>query len=372
VIFYVRGDKPMRKTLIVLSLFIACIIKPAYTYNPIHLKAFLVKSPYDYWDKWRKKHPHIRVDLSGAELKNFSFGSDYYNINFRGAKISNGVFADTEFIGCDFSNAVLKKMKLEQIMGYKKTFYARNSKFVNAKIIDFGFMMSCKYVNVDFSKTEFSNTTLVVSIFVNIKFQNAKFIKSGVNGYLFNCDFSGTYMEDAFCGGSLMDFRTNLTSKASIGNRLVFRNAKIINTTLYDIHNSDFRNIKTKGSALYDIHNSDFRGAYIKNTSICGEFVNINFSDSKLINCKFNKTFKGININFKNSDLNGSVFKKGSLFINVNFVNANLTNVDFSKAKFKNVIFKNADMKGAKIQRKWYNYIKRQGVRNFDKIIWVG
>ncbi len=32
--------------------------------------------------------------------------------------------------------------------------------------------------------------------------------------------------------------------------------------------------------------------------------------------------------------------------------------------------YKNADMKGAKIERKYYNYIKKHGVKNFDKIRW--
>jgi len=68
--------------------------------------------------------------------------------------------------------------------------------------------------------------------------------------------------------------------------------------------------------------------------------------------------------------------------IDAKLTGANLTGADLTRANFSNVdltavtftsntIFKKATLAGARIQKKWQQFIYSQDVVNFSKIIWV-
>ena len=93
-------------------------------------------------------------------------------------------------------------------------------------------------------------------------------------------------------------------------------------------------------------------------------------------NSNFEKGGKFEFCNFTNSNLKNSRFiftQKDRIegygkfkFNHCNFTNANLTGI----AQLDNAAFTYSDMNGAKIERKWFNYLKTQKVKNFDKIRW--
>jgi uncharacterized protein YjbI with pentapeptide repeats len=301
---------------IVLSIIIALIaVKFVYSYNPAHLKALMARGLDNYWASWRKKHPHIRPDLSHAVINDLSFGGDFSRVNFKYAKLIDCSIGGADFTGSDFSYSLIKKCYTivhRLILEASRRFTA--NRFYEAKIVE----------------SNFYGTN-----FINVSFNEAKLYKSNFD----DCSFKKT----SFIKAEIVDSTLTI---APVGNN-------------------------------HEFYFVDFSNSYIKKTMIFGRKFNyISFKNAKIIKCLFG--FDQSNaVNFTNADLTGSTFL-GCNLLNVNFTNANLINTDFSdkprydKTTFKNVIFKNADMKGAKINRKWYNYIKRQGVRNFDKIIWVG
>ena len=154
-------------------------------------------------------------------------------------------------------------------------------------------------------------------------------------------------------------------------------NKSIITKSNFDF--SNFTNCKFKKSRILKsflgaiFKNCDFSNSKMKKVILESKMIYVNFSNSSIIDSTFVLDTAN-NLNFRNTNLTNSTFII-SRVNKLNFCNSNLTNVWFRNAKsckivFKNVTFKNADMTGTKIDHKYYNYLKKQGVRNFDKIRW--
>ena len=216
-------------------------------------------------------------------------------------------------------------------------------------------LTSCNLIQADFSNSDASFAILKkISIIIlsgsklNSKFNGTNFFKVQILDTKSDCaEFIKANFNESVINNSKIDYGKF--------RQVSFINAKINNSTLGD----DFYLVDFSNSI---ISKSTFR------CDITKKMDNISFNNAKILDCIFDCS---INLaTFINSELFGSNLSYLQL-TNVNFTNANLTNVNFRKAKFQNVIFKNADMTGAKLERKWYDYVKKQGVRNFDKIQWM-
>ena len=186
-----------------------------------------------------------------------------------------------------------------------------------------------------------------------------------------------------------------------------FRNAKLISAIL---KNTDF-------SCIFHFWNSHFmtwtkyglerivrdKGADLTNADLtCADLENASFIRAILKETNFSKTILE-NAVFISADLTSAILKKAKLkkadfsymrqFINCRFhfdpmkyeklnylSGANLTNADFAdadcedanfiKANLTGTKFKNANLKGARIERKWKDYLATQNVRGFNEIRW--
>ena len=140
-----------------------------------------------------------------------------------------------------------------------------------------------------------------------------------------------------------------------------------------------FRNVTFKDGQISGdvIFNLDIRDSILTGISIAVVLFKVsNFSRSIMKNVliKSNTRFSaGV---FSGADLSKARFvltnediihgNSKIQFFACNFTNANLTGI----AQLDNAAFTYSDMNGAKIERKWFNYLKTQKVENFDKIRW--
>ena len=288
-------------------LILIILVNSIKAFNPNHLKVLLTTDPVDYWQKWRKQNPYIKPDLSDSEINNCSFQGDFSNVNLLRAKIIGG--------------------------GMIPPILFINSNLNYSTIANIEVMM----LSMSNDKAVFKNTT----------FNKAKILNSSILG----ADFYKVNFDESY-----IDKTKIMSSKFK---DISFSNSMIIQSII----EGDFMNV-------------NFSKCQLKETiilvSFIGKMFNVNFKYARILKCGISGDLQ--KIDFQNSDITGTSFdyrKGGSTFTNVNFSNANLTNVDFTRATFQNVIFKNADMTGAKLERKWYSYVKKQGVRNFDKIQWM-
>ena len=144
---------------------------------------------------------------------------------------------------------------------------------------------------------------------------------------------------------------------------------------------------------------SDMSGIFIKTkfncvkfykTEVGSYFLNCIFDFSHLTNCEIGRNFR--NCSFKDVKFIDTKIESGSTFEECIFTNAvfkniviihvpglsetkfqscNFTHADFSGAvTLNNALFIDCDFNGAKVERKWFNYLKTQKVKNFDKIRW--
>ena len=68
----------------------------------------ILKQGVDVWNKWRKEHPDIRIDLKGADLKHAMLD----DANFFGADLSDARLEEAKLCRADFSEANLDETHL--------------------------------------------------------------------------------------------------------------------------------------------------------------------------------------------------------------------------------------------------------------------
>ena len=202
--------------------------------------------------------------------------------------------------------------------------------------------------NRDLSGINLSNFRIYNCSFINTKFirailEEAKFSACKIQ----NTDFSYSNLNNANINWNLQDSRFISIS---------------FNNGLLDaekITNCNFSNSTMRGArfSVSRILYSDFFNCDLKNISIEKEsfFLNCNFTNSDFQSSKFLYTQK--------DRIEGYGKVK---FNHCNFTNANLTSI----TQLDNAAFNYSNMKGTKIERKWFNYLKTQKVKNFELINW--
>ena len=88
--------------------------------NPEHLK--ILKQGVEAWNKWRKENPHIRPDLSKADLAEENIeGANLHKADLRGVDLSNAILVRADLCGADLTGANLSIAELyEADLSYAK------------------------------------------------------------------------------------------------------------------------------------------------------------------------------------------------------------------------------------------------------------
>src|SRR2546421_507481 len=76
--------------------------------NQQHLE--LLRQGSDVWNTWRKQHPEVKPDLSGADLYN----ADLHNANLSEADLSRANLEDATLSGADLRHTTLVETNLSR------------------------------------------------------------------------------------------------------------------------------------------------------------------------------------------------------------------------------------------------------------------
>jgi uncharacterized protein YjbI with pentapeptide repeats len=83
--------------------------------NREHL-GMLIEEPARVWNKWRKQHPEITIDLSGAKLSGTDLReTDLSKADLRGTNLSEADLIDSDLSGADLAGASLVWAKLYRV-----------------------------------------------------------------------------------------------------------------------------------------------------------------------------------------------------------------------------------------------------------------
>ncbi len=376
-----------------------------YLFENEYYKIF--KKGYTEWNKWRRKHPTLQPDLSYVDFRGHDIVNiDLYNLDgtrFVEANLSNIKIINSKsksrvisfgLYNLNFSKASFIKTRIYTY--FKNKVYIGNCIFKNANFNGAYFKnIEINYNN--FQHANFNQAHIRDNTVAGCTFANSTFIKAnlqyiiGTTNTIFNdtnfseaiiqnCDFG--YIDLYYLLGQINDAKyiKKFMPYADF-KKTNFTSAKLINTGFHKINftkglfcNSIIKNVNFYYCNLQEVN---FNKSIIIDTNFNNELIRSNNIWSPVLaNSVIKKEIIYKQVNLKNqhlllsSQLVQATFQN-AILTNVNFTNANLTNVNFYKSKFQNVIFKNADMTGAKLERKWYDYVKKQGVRNFNKIRWM-
>lgn len=96
--------------------------------NPEHVER--LKYSVEDWNKWRREHPEVRLDLSGADLSRTNFssadlsGTDLSSANFSGTTLDGANLSLANLIGTNFNYTSLRKVNFRQAY-FASTIFAR-------------------------------------------------------------------------------------------------------------------------------------------------------------------------------------------------------------------------------------------------------
>lgn len=205
-----------------------------------------------------------------------------------------------------------------------------------------------------FHNKNFDNIDLAGVKFYFLSLKNVKMRKSNLNSTYFdtlcliNIDISQSTLTNAFINS--LFYKNSNFSKTNI------INGKLMGDKMIDVLFIDSNLIGSQLS-INRTEKTNFSNCIFKRAKIV--------SDTYFYDCNFtNSDFNAANFVYTQTDRIGGNAKVR--FFSCNFTNANLTGI----AQLDNAAFTYSDMNGAKIERKWFNYLKTQGVKNFDKIRW--
>lgn len=179
---------------------------------------------------------------------------------------------------------------------------------------------------------------------------------------------------------SLGDCRSFIIKKVFISKEL-----EGVNLSGLDFYNTNLENINLSRSKLV---NANFSFSNLKQA----RFINADLrrADLSAANCT-GADLRGANL--MDADLSNAMLKKTNL-VGAYFYGANLSDADMRDAimvigvpegsdmtvihetmNLSGLVqyahFRNADFSGTAVSMKWKNFIKQQGVRNYNKIIWA-
>ena len=75
----------------------------------------LLKQGADVWNQWRKEHPEVQPDLSGANLR----GSKLRRVNFQGVNLNGADLSETSLAGANLGKADLQNASLRKASLYR-------------------------------------------------------------------------------------------------------------------------------------------------------------------------------------------------------------------------------------------------------------
>ena len=284
-----------------------------------------------HWNKFRRENPE--------SLLICYFG--FVNMNFRDYDFSNIILKEialygSDFTDADFTNSTIIKMTIIA------PFAAKNKKFP-------------VFNRTKFNNTKFLECELVFPMFFNTTFRSCKIEKTRffaiAEGYIKFIDCKISNSNIAFYAETFKRRRIRAHNQKT--KRVLFHKTLLNKVAIRSLRYKDHIFNEVKGINVEFSHSDQERIVFKNSVFDNALFFKVVFKSVRAQNTYFIKS------NFKKSKING-------VFTNCYFIGC-----DFRGAAFSGATFKGCDFRGAKIDRKWYNYIKRQGVSNFDKIVWV-
>jgi uncharacterized protein YjbI with pentapeptide repeats len=186
----------------------------------------LIKEGVESWNCWRKKHPHINIDLANTNLK----GARLCGINLSGATLNGSdlTYTDlkeadltnTNLCDCDCTGADLQKAKLN-------TALLINSKFICAQL------QGAQFYNARLSYANLSGANLYDTHFIN--------------SHLYSADLSEASFKNAFLMGA------NLTHANLFGANLSGADLSYVNMVNTNLHQADLTNCRIYGISVWGI-----------------------------------------------------------------------------------------------------------------------
>lgn len=174
----------------------------------------LLRTGAEPWNRWRSTHPHVAVDLAGADLRGLSLqGVDLKSANLEGANLS----------GCDLTGAHLGSAELRRANFSHALLVRAHMAHVKARRAVFAFadLSHSILVFADLRNTDLRAATLTHALLEDVSLQRAN---------LSHAHLQGTVLAAADCTGAVFTGAnltgTNLTNA-------VFRET-IVNSVQWD------------------------------------------------------------------------------------------------------------------------------------------
>lgn len=125
----------------------------------------IIKQGAEVWSRWRLKHPDVKFDLSGADLRDVNFsGAVLRDADLRDTDLRDAELLDVDLSGADLNNADLNSANL---------------------------------INADLSRADFSNANLKGAILINANLSGADLI---------NADLNGAMLTGAILNGAILNY----------------------------------------------------------------------------------------------------------------------------------------------------------------------
>ncbi len=131
---------------------------------------------------------------------------------------------------------------------------------------------------------------------------------------------------------------------------------------------SDLKGIRLSGANLSGsrLFLSNLEGADLSHTNLTGaNLSNANLKHARLYKANLSHA------NFTGADLTKAALRGVIINGRVSFKDCNLTGVELYGLPLGNIILFNANLDKAVVSKRWISYVKRQKVRNFNKIKWI-
>ncbi|MCP3926249.1 MAG: DUF2169 domain-containing protein [Desulfobacterales bacterium] len=253
------------------------------------------------------------ADLTGANLENSNIGAVYaLHANFSEANLKKAKLSKSNFTGANFANANLEEVETLEI---------------NIKNVNFNgaYIPKVNFIEISFSGSTFLNAVMKQSVLIKCK--------------IMDCDFSDSSMVmSAFIDTDFINVKFN---EADLSNccfltiepeKLQLKNLTFEKACLKQV-NFQFMNLKETVFAEADLENAFFGEADLTNADLKNTYAK---------NAQFRKAIlTGANLN--NIDLKEGSLAKSNL-VNASFKGANLYGVDFLRSTITNTDFSDSNL----------------------------
>jgi uncharacterized protein YjbI with pentapeptide repeats len=140
-----------------------------------------LRSGADEWNAWRKANPDIKIDLSGADLRDMNLtGANFSRANLANAKFVAVTLSRARFSDAILTNACLSGANLSETeIAWADLANAKlmEANFTNASLMGTNFtganISYADFTNADVRESNFTNATLSWANFANANLSNA-------------------------------------------------------------------------------------------------------------------------------------------------------------------------------------------------------